>query len=132
MEMKIEFGDGKKVNALFNGFTVLTDQPRDLGGLGSAPAPYELFLASIGTCAASFVLGFCQARGIDASGIKMRARFSVNEKSNLVEKARIEMDVPDDFPEKHLPTLERVVQMCSVKRSLLNPPDFLIKVNKKN
>lgn len=129
MEMEIEFGSGKKVNALFNGFKVLTDQPRDEGGDGTAPAPYDLFLASIGTCAGIFVLGFCQARGIDASGIKMRALFTKNEKSYLTEKARIVIDVPDGFPEKYLPALERVVQKCAVKRSLASPPEFSIEVN---
>lgn len=130
MEMEIEFGSGKRVNALFNGFQVLTDQPRDEGGDGSAPAPYDLFLASIGTCAGIFVLGFCQARGIDASGIKMRALFSKNDKSHLAEKARIVIDVPENFPEKYLPALERVVQKCAVKRSLADPPEFFINVAK--
>lgn len=131
MEMEIEFGGGKKVNALFNGFKVLTDQPSDEGGHGTAPEPYNLFLSAIGTCAGIYVLGFCQARGIDATQIKMRALYSKNEKTHLAEQARIVIEVPDDFPEKYYGALERVVQMCSVKRSIANPPDFLIDVAKR-
>ena len=130
MEMEIAFGDGKKVNALFNGFQVLTDQSEDKGGDGSAPEPYSLFLASIGTCAGIYVLGFCQSRGIDTTGIKMRALYTKNEKSDLVEEARIVIDVPDGFPEKYYSALERVVQNCKVKRNISNPPNFFIEVGK--
>ncbi len=128
MEMQIELGEGKKVNALFDGFKVLTDQPRDEGGDGSAPEPYSLFLASIGTCAGIYVLGFCQARGIDTSNIRIHAVCTKNKKTHLVEAYRIQIDVPKDFPTKYYAALERTVQMCTVKRSIANPPKFLIDV----
>lgn len=130
MEMEIAFGGGKKVNALFNGFQVCTDQPKDEGGDGSAPEPYSLFLASIGTCAGIYVLGFCQSRGIDASTIKMRALYSKNEKSKLMEEARIIIEVTDAFPQKYHPALARVVQQCTVKRSIANPPEFVVEIAK--
>lgn len=130
MEMKIAFGEGKKVNALFNGFQVCTDQPKDEGGDGSAPDPYSLFMAAIGTCAGIYVVGFCQSRGIDTSNIKMRAIYSKNEKSKLIEEARIVIDVPDDFPQKYHAALAHVVQQCTVKRSIASPPEFIVDVGK--
>ncbi|MDA8242639.1 MAG: osmotically inducible protein OsmC, partial [Elusimicrobia bacterium] len=57
-EMEITFPGGKKVNALWHGFEIATDQPKSSGGDNSAPAPFDLFLASLGTCAGIFVLGF--------------------------------------------------------------------------
>jgi putative redox protein len=74
------------------------------------------------------VFCFCQARGIDADRIKMRTLYTQNETTHLVEKARILIEVPDDFPKKYFAALERVVQMCAVKRSIANPPEFSIEV----
>ena len=64
MEMKITFPGGEKVNAEFNGRTIATDQPLAAGGEGSAPTPFDYFLASLGTCAGIYVLSFCQQRQI--------------------------------------------------------------------
>jgi organic hydroperoxide reductase OsmC/OhrA len=63
-KMRIYFAGNKKVYAEFNGFTVQTDQPVEGGGDGTAPAPYDLFLASLGTCAGIYVKGFCDSRGL--------------------------------------------------------------------
>lgn len=68
----------KKVNAIYKGFTVDTDQPKAEGGDGSTPEPYNLFLASIGTCAGIYVLYFCHERGIDTAALKMTVRFEIN------------------------------------------------------
>ena len=64
MNMEIVFPAGKKVNALYRGFTIETDQPENGGGDGSAPSPFDLFLASIGTCVGFYVLSFCHERSI--------------------------------------------------------------------
>ena len=80
MEMEITFPGGKKVNSTYKGFTVETDQPKDEGGDGTAPEPYDLFLSSIGTCAGVYVVYFCDERGIDMSDLKMTVRFDRNEK----------------------------------------------------
>ena len=81
MEMDVYFPGGKKVNATYKGFTIETDQAKNEGGDESAPEPYSLFLASIGTCAGIYIVYFCQERGIDTSGIKMRLQFERNEKN---------------------------------------------------
>ena len=84
MDMKITFPGGKKVNAEYNGFTHLTDQPVDAGGENSAPSPFELFLASLGTCAGFYVQSFCQQRGIDMAGIELRQSMECDPQSHLI------------------------------------------------
>ena len=67
-EFVIDFPGGARVDAHFGPYTVKTDQPPSGGGQGSAPAPFSLFLASIGTCAGIYVLGFCRQRGLPTDG----------------------------------------------------------------
>ena len=74
MEMTITFDGKKKIIADYHGHMIVTDQPVEAGGDGSAPAPFDLFLASIGTCAGVYVLYFCHERGIDTTGLKVRQR----------------------------------------------------------
>ncbi|MHC4777916.1 MAG: OsmC family protein, partial [Planctomycetota bacterium] len=69
MEIQITFPGGKKVEAQLKEYRILTDQPVKEGGEGSAPAPFDLFLASIGTCGAYYVLTFCQTRKIPTEGL---------------------------------------------------------------
>ena len=83
MQMKVYFPGGKKVNADYNGFTIETDQMVMAGGEGSAPQPFDLFLASIGTCAGIYVLGFCQQRGLPTEGIEIIQTIEPNPKTKL-------------------------------------------------
>ena len=129
MEMEITFPGGKKVNSTYKGFTVETDQPKDEGGDGTAPEPYDLFLSSIGTCAGVYVVYFCNERGIDTSGLKMTVGFDRNEKKNLVEAVRIHIHLPPGFPEKYKATVIKVAGLCTVKRNIFDPPEFIIKAD---
>ena len=82
MAMIITFPGGKRVDAQYKGFTIQTDQPESAGGGGSAPAPFDLFLASIGTCAGIYVLAFCQERGIPADGTQLTMETERDPDSN--------------------------------------------------
>jgi len=126
MQMEVVFPGNKKVNAIYKGFTVETDQPRDEGGDGSAPEPFDLLLASIGTCAGVYVVYFCEERGIDTTGIKMTLQFERNEKKHLVEEVRIHIDLPPGFPPKYKTAVVKTAGLCTVKRNILNPPRFSI------
>lgn len=126
MQMEIKFPQGKRVDAVFNGFSVATDQSVKRGGEGLAPAPYELFLSSLGTCAGIFVLSFCQSRKIPTDGLKMGLTFEFNPKEHIVNRVDINIDLPPDFPEKYRPALIRAVDQCAVKKSLSMPPQFAI------
>ena len=124
MDMKIYFPGGMKVYAEYNGFTHQTDQPRDGGGDGSAPSPFELFLASLGTCAGFYVLSFCRGRGIDPAAIEIRQSMERDPRTHLVVMVNIEIILPAAFPEKYRAAVIQAAQLCAVKKHLENPPKF--------
>ncbi|NOY05016.1 MAG: osmotically inducible protein OsmC [Chlorobi bacterium] len=132
MEMKIVFPGGKKVDAVVNGFTIRTDQSRLAGGEGSAPEPFTLFLASIGTCAGIYVLGFCQQRGIPTEGIELVQRMEFDPVRRMIGKVRLDIQVPADFPEKYHQALVRAAEQCAVKRHLEDPPEFEVETTVKD
>jgi putative redox protein len=120
MEMVIDFPGGARVDAHFGPFAVQTDQPP----VASAPTPFATFLASIGTCAGIYVLGFCQQRGLPTEGIRIVQRMHSNMQTGMVGKIDLEIQVPPTFPEKYLPALVRSAEMCAVKKHFENPPQF--------
>lgn len=126
MEMIIHFPGGARVDAHFGPYTVKTDQPPMGGGEGSAPTPFAVFLASIGTCAGIYVLGFCRQRGLPTEGIRIIQRMHTNPFSGMVEKIDLEIQVPPSFPEKYRPSLVRAAELCAVKKHFERPPQFEI------
>jgi len=126
MEMEITFEGGKKVNARFNGHVHRTDQPVASGGMNSAPSPFELFLASIGTCAGIYVKSFCDQRGLSTAQVKLVQSMEYDHSTHLLSKVKIDIKVPPDFPEKYREALINVAGLCAVKRTLANPPKFEI------
>lgn len=129
MEMNIYFPGGKKVNADFGNHTIATDQPVRGGGEDSAPAPFDLFLASIGTCAGIYVLGFCQQRGIDTTGMSLKQTLSVNPETRLVDRISLVIQLPAGFPEKYTGALINTANLCTVKKHLANPPEIAVSVS---
>jgi len=113
-------------NAVYKGFTIETDQPTNEGGDGSAPEPYDLFLSSIGTCAGVYVVYFCDERGIDTSGIKMSLQFDRNEKKHLIEAVHIHISLPKEFPKKYKSAVIRAAELCTVKRNIIDSPEFSV------
>ncbi|MBP1662268.1 MAG: osmotically inducible protein [Thermoplasmatales archaeon] len=128
--MQIRFPGGKKVQAVYDDMTVLTDQPVIDGGSGSAPSPFDLFLASIGTCAGYYVLSFCQKNNIPTEQIKLTAQFLRNPATHLVENIAIDIQVPKDFPEKYKSAVIKAAGLCTVKRHLEQPPQIDITVSR--
>ncbi len=122
-EIHISFPGGKKVTADFAGTQISTDQPIKEGGDGSAPQPFMLFLASIGTCAGVYVLAYCEKRNVSTEGIRIVQKLENDAKGKL-KKVTIEIVVPPDFPEKHIQIMTRVADLCAVKNTILNPPEF--------
>lgn len=128
MDMKITFHGGKKVYAEYNGFTHKTDQPLAGGGENTAPSPFELFLASLGTCAGFYVLSFCQQRGIDTADIELGMGMDRDPQSHMVSRVTIEIVLPASFPEKYRAAVVQAAQSCTVKKHLQNPPEFNVTV----
>ena len=122
MELTIQFPGGMAVDAHFNDQQVHTDQPVASGGDGSGPSPFDLFLASLGTCAGFYVLRFCQQRDIDTSAVSLSLRVIRNETSHRLETLRTEIHLPPDFPEKYHQAVIRAADHCAVKQALMDPP----------
>jgi ribosomal protein S12 methylthiotransferase accessory factor len=129
MEIKITFPGGKKVNAEVNGLVIPTDQTKLEGGENTAPSPYFHFIASIGTCAGSYILSFCQERKIPTDGITLTERLefaTTPEGKTFLDTIAIDINVPPDFPEKYHKALVKVADQCAVKKAILRPPKFAI------
>lgn len=124
MEMQISFPGGARVDAHFGSFTVRTDQPAQGGGDDSAPTPFATFLASIGTCAGIYVLGFCRQRGLPTEGIHLVQRIDPDHRTGLVGRVGIDIHVPPSFPEKYRSALVRAAEQCAVKKHFESPPRF--------
>ena len=120
MEMIIDFPGGARVDAHYGSFTIQTDQPP----VASAPTPFTLFLASMGTCAGIYVLGFCQQRGLPTEGIRIVQRMEKDPLTGLIANIELEIQVPPTFPEKYHASLVRSAEMCAVKKHLEYPPVF--------
>ena len=127
MEMVITFPGGARVDATFGPHTVRTDQPAKGGGDDSAPSPFQLFLASIGTCAGIYVLGFCRQRGLPTDGIRLAQRLRVDPATGMVTGIDIDIRVPPEFPEKYRDALVRSAEQCAVKKHMESPPRFSVR-----
>ncbi len=129
MEMEIVFSGGKRVDANYGDFTVRTDQTPMGGGEGSAPEPFDLFFASMGTCAGIYVLSFCQHHDLPFRGIRLLQRAERDPDSGMFERLIIEIIVPEDFPEKYHKALVRSAEQCTVKRHIAKGlPEFEVAV----
>ena len=126
MDMQISFPGGKRVYADYKGFTIETDQPVNEGGTNSAPEPFSLFLASLGTCAGVYVLYFCEERKIDTTGLKMDMVFEQDQKTHLITRVTMQISLPPGFPPKYKQAVIKAAGLCTVKRNIVAPPEFEI------
>ncbi len=127
MDMVIDFPGGARVDAHFGPFTVQTDQPPQAGGEGSAPTPFALFQASLGTCAGIYVLNFCRQRELPTEGIRLVQRTIPDPATGMVGRVELEILVPPTFPEKYHDALVRTASQCTVKKHIEHPPAFSVK-----
>jgi len=124
--MEITFDGGKIVTAHTHGHSIITNQPINNGGTDTAPAPFDIFLASIGTCAGIYVKSFCDNRNIPAEGIKIIQTQEWNQETGLPTAIKLDIKLPAGFPEKYKASLIHVAELCKVKKSIANPPTFEI------
>lgn len=127
MEMEISFPGGKRVDARAGTLVIGTDQSVQSGGGGTAPEPYMLFLASMGTCAGIYVLGFCQSRGLPTEGLRLTQRMEWNAVSHKLEAVHLTVHLPEGFPEKYKEAVVRAADQCAVKRAIQDPPEFVFR-----
>ena len=126
-EIVVTLPGGRRVDAQVGGHLVRTDQPRDNGGEDTAPSPFQLFLAAVGTCAGIFVQGFCAKRGLATEGIRILERPTFDRETGVLTSVDLEIEVPPTFPEKYHEALVRVADQCSVKKAIQAQPPFHVR-----
>ncbi len=126
MDIRVTFPGGKRVDADFGAHVLRTDQSVEHGGSGTAPEPFDLFLASLATCAGLYVAGFCQARGIPLTGIGLVQHHRFDASMQRLERVELELQLPASFPEKYRGAVEHAAAHCKVKKLLASPPEVVV------
>lgn len=129
MEMKINFLDRKKVSVEYRDQTIVTDQPKGVGGDGEAPTGFDLFIASLGACAGFYVQLFCQKRKIPLDSVTMKMETVFSDETDLLTEMNISVETTDEFPEKYKKTIFQLIDQCAVKKQLVSPPEINITVS---
>lgn len=127
-ELKVVFGDKYRIDVDYKGFTVKTDQPVRDGGDGTAPAPFDYFLASLAACAGYYALAFCKERKIPTEGLAVTMTTERGEVSKMIDKITFNVDLPPGFPEKYRFAIVKAVDHCTVKAHILRAPQFEVVV----
>jgi len=127
-DMVVRLEGKARVIAEFHGVEIQTDQRPEAGGEGTAPEPFTLFLASIGTCAGIYVMKFCQTRNLPTDGIRIRERFHPDPADpRRIGRIDLDIELPPGFPEKYHEAVVRSADLCAVKKALQNPPEFQVR-----
>jgi ribosomal protein S12 methylthiotransferase accessory factor len=125
-EINVAFGRGFQIQASVDKWKILTDQLVKDGGEDSAANPFQLFLASLATCAGYYALAFCNKRKINTHGLGLKMLYTWDKKERRITRMDFEIKLPEDFPEKYHTALIRAVDACTVKKHLTRPPDMKV------
>ncbi len=123
----IGFPGGKKVDVSIGPFLIKTDQTLENGGEETAPEPFDLFLASLGACAGIYAKSFCDSRKLNTNGMQLTQDVEFNDKTGMIEKIHLKLQVPEDFPEKYLGAIAKSMKGCAVKKHLR--PDLPVNID---
>ncbi|MGI4717945.1 MAG: OsmC domain/YcaO domain-containing protein [Janthinobacterium lividum] len=126
MEIKVNFLDKLRLEAKFDDFTVIADQPIRYKGDGSAPGPFDYFLASSALCAAYFVKLYCNTRDIPTENIRLSQNNIVDPENRYKQIFKIQVELPPDISEKDRQGILRSIERCTVKKVVQTGPEFVI------
>lgn len=128
MEIKVNFLDKLRLEAKFDDFTVIADQPIRYKGDGSAPGPFDYFLASSALCAAYFVKLYCSTRNIPTENIRLSQNNIVDPENRYKQIFKIQVELPSDISEADRRGILRSIDRCTVKKVVQTGPEFVIEV----
>jgi len=128
MEIKVNYLDNLRLEAKFDDFTVIADQPIRYKGDGSAPGPFDYFLASSALCAAYFVKVYCNARNISTKNIRLSQNNIVDPEDRYNQTFKIQVELPEDISDKDRQGILRSIDRCTVKKVVQTGPTFEIEV----
>ena len=126
MEIKVNYLDNLRQEAKFDDFSVIADQPIRYKGDGSAPGPFDYFLASSALCAAYFVKVYCAARDIPTDNIRLSQNNIVDPENRYKQIFKIQIELPADISEKDRQGILRSIDRCTVKKVIQTGPEFII------
>lgn len=126
MEIKVDYLDNLRLDARFDDFSVIADQPIRYKGDGSAPSPFDYFLASSALCAAYFVKVYCNAREIPTDGIRIAQNNIVDPENRYKQTFKIQVELPEHISEKDRQGILRSIDRCTVKKVVQTGPEFVI------
>lgn len=118
MDIEVSLTGGERIEAQVGKHRIVTDQD------GSAPKPFNLFLASIATCSGIYVARFCEKRKIPTDGVRIRQRSIKNPETKMIDRIEISVELPESFPQRYLDAVKRAVAQCTVKKHMEQPPVF--------
>jgi len=130
MEIKVNFLDKLRLEAKFDDFTVIADQPIRYKGDGSAPGPFDYFLASSALCAAYFVKLYCDTRKISTENIRLSQNNIVSPENRYQQIFKIQVELPDDISAHDRQGILRSIERCTVKKVVQAGPEFIIEAVK--
>jgi ribosomal protein S12 methylthiotransferase accessory factor len=126
MEIKVNFLDKFRLEAKFDDFTVIADQPIRYKGDGSAPGPFDYFFASSALCAAYFVKLYCDARKIPTENIRLSQNNIVDPENRYQQIFKIQVELPEDISANDRQGILRSIERCTVKKVVQAGPEFVI------
>lgn len=121
MEIVVDFPGGGRVDTHFGPYTLKTDQPRP-GGEGTAPSPFDMFLAALGACAGFYVLSFCRQRNLPTAGLRLIQRVEMDPLTHLASKVSLTIQLSADFPDNYKAAVTRAAQQCKISQQFAHPP----------
>jgi ribosomal protein S12 methylthiotransferase accessory factor len=128
MEINVNFLDNLRIEAKFDDFSVISDQPIRYKGDGSAPGPFDYFLASSALCAAYFVRVYCIARNIPTDNIRLSQNNIVDPENRYNQIFKIQVELPEDISDKDRQGIVRSIDRCTVKKVVQTGPEFQIEI----
>ena len=130
MEIKVNFLDNLRLEAKFDDFTVIADQPIRYKGDGSAPGPFDYFLASSALCAAYFVKVYCSSRDIPTENIRLSQNNIVDPENRYNQIFQIQVELPDSISDKDRQGILRSIDRCTVKKVVQMGPEFRVEAGR--
>jgi ribosomal protein S12 methylthiotransferase accessory factor len=124
-DIYLTFPGGKRVEATVGNHHIVTDQTLAHGGDDSAPEPFELFLASLATCAGLYVASFCQTRSIPTDRIELVQHHELDPEGHVTH-IELQIRLPRAFPAKYRAAVVRAAEGCKVKKALASPPQVTV------
>ncbi|MBT2969328.1 MAG: osmotically inducible protein OsmC [gamma proteobacterium symbiont of Ctena orbiculata] len=126
--IKVSFQGGKRIHAEVGGYTIETDQPVKYGGEASAPAPFDLFLASLATCAGIYAWNFCESRKLSTADMDLQMDCMRDEKRKMIVKVIFRLKLPTGFPDRYRDGIIKAMELCAVKKHIQDTPDFSVEL----